>query len=267
MKHPYIFMKLILPGFFISVFTLPTFAQSEWRNWNAIHLKVPIMKKLDASVGHLRTYDMTNSFSNSFNQSNIEFSYDINKKWSAETGVLFMSTPNSGNTTTRFYLEGTYKSRLGDKITWHNRVHWEINSANETRFHERIVLSTRFGLRKRLDFLKLSPSIRYSLYYNLGGSQVQYYDAALNPVVLQSPNGFHRGRLLINFNSKITKQISVSLFYLNQKEFNFLTGQYKEVNYFDPVKQRIRKPFNDYNAIGVTLNITLGKEGDNPIFD
>ncbi len=257
--------KLTYLSILCFLLTIQASAQSDWRSWDGLRVKAPLTKKLDATLGHLRTYSMTNGFSNSFNQTKIDLTYDINKKWDVEGGVLFMTTPNSNTKTSRFYVEVIHKSKLGKKIAWYNQIHAEINSASETRFRERIVLSTRLGLRKRLDFLNLSPSIGYSLYYNIGGSLVQYYDQNLQPVALQSPDGFHRGRFILNLNSKINKHVSVSLYYLSQHEFNFITGPYHEMNYFDPIKSKIRKGFSDYKAIGLTLTITIGKDGNKPL--
>ena len=228
-------------------------AQSEWKNWNSLNVDLSISKKTDIGVSHLRSYTITNGFNNGFNQSGIDINHDFTKKISGRAGILLNFFPGSSQTTSRYFARVSHKLTFADAIRWTNSLQVERHSNTETRYRNRFIYITRLSPRRRLDFLNLSPSISYWLYYNAGGSAVQYYDKTGMPGVQQSPNGFHRGRLYLNLNSKISDHVSVSLYYMNQKEFNFLSETNREMNVVDPNTGIVSRPFDDYNVVGCSL--------------
>jgi len=265
-------MTRVLKSFLLTVLTvtginMPIFAQQEWRTWGSLNLNVPLTKKIDVRVGHLRSYGINTGFNNNFNQIKLEVGYDLPKRWDVSLGSLFMQFPSSAKTTVRGYVEVSRKIKLSKQLNWFNTLHLETNSANENRFRNRVVLSTRLGLTDRLAFLKLAPSIAYSLYYNSGGSTVDYYDTNSQLIISQSPNGFHRGRLTVAVNSKISKAFRISLYYLNQNEFNLGSNKLREMNVLDPTTGKTQKSFSNYNVVGLTLSFTLGNGGHNPLFN
>jgi hypothetical protein len=136
-------------------------------------------------------------------------------------------------------------------------VQGEIHSANETRFRNRIIYITRLSNKKRLDFLHLNLSASYWLFYNIGGSPIRYFDKAGAVVTRKSPDGFHRGRLILAANSKLSKHLSLSVYYMRQQEFNFLSNEYRKVNVVNPNTGRIARAFDDYNVAGITLSYNI----------
>ena len=228
------------------------FGQTDWKNWNSLQLNLSLTKKLDLRFSHLRSYDIRNNYSSEFNQSSVHLDYDFTKQFSLSGGAILGSL-SAADGANRLVLRGTYKIHLADALTWSNSIQGEVHSSNETRYRYRGVYITRLGTKKRLDFLKLSPSVSYSLYYNIGGNQIQYYDKTQNPVVRQSPDGFHRGRLLVNLNSRITDHLSFSLYSMMQREFNLFSTDYRKMNIVNPAGRTVR-PFEDYNVIGTTLS-------------
>lgn len=244
-----LFFLLFLSGVNLS-------AQTDLKSWNSAQLELSLTKKLDLRLSHLKAYDINNRFSSDFNQSSVRLDYDFTKRFSLSAGAVLgsLSTADGAN---RVMLRVTFKTPIADVLSWSNSVQGEIHSANENRYRERIVWITRLGTRKRLDFLRLSPSVSYSLYYNIGGDPIQYYDKNEQPVVQQTPDGFHRGRLSFNLNSKITKHFSFTVYYMMQREFNFWTDEYHNINVVNPTTGKITRRFNDYNVIGTTMSFNF----------
>ena len=236
------------------LFNLPSArAQTEWRNWSSINVNASINKKLDISGSHLRSYVMTDSFMNNFNQSTLQADYDLNKRISLRGSVLLTTFPGQANPTIRYISRFSYTRRLFKKINWTNALQLEYHSSNEMRYRARAILVTRFALRKRITSLKLSPSISYLLFYNIGGDSIRYFDPAGNVIARNTPDGFHRGRLFINLNTKISNHFSLSLYYMRQSEFNLFTPPTRKMNVVNPNTGRVARPFDDYHVAGITL--------------
>ena len=245
--------------FFSSLFLASIFsvdAQNDLKSWNSAQLNLSFTKKLDLRLSHLRGYNISNGFSSDFSQSSIHMDYDFNKRFSMSTGAILGSI-SAADGANRFVLRGTYKIPVADLLSWSNSIQSEIHSSNETRYRYRLIYITRLATKKRLEFLRLSPSVSYSLYYNIGGNLIQYYDKNENPVIQQSPDGFHRGRLSLNLNSKITDNLSFSLYYMMQREFNLFTSDYRKMNIHNPTTRKIVRPFQDYNVIGATISFNF----------
>ena len=182
--------------FFSSLFLASIFsvdAQNDLKSWNSAQLNLSFTKKLDLRLSHLRGYNISNGFSSDFSQSSIHMDYDFNKRFSMSTGAILGSI-SAADGANRFVLRGTYKIPVADLLSWSNSIQSEIHSSNETRYRYRLIYITRLATKKRLEFLRLSPSVSYSLYYNIGGNLIQYYDKNGVPTVKQTPDGFHRGR-------------------------------------------------------------------------
>jgi hypothetical protein len=232
-------------------------AQSQWQSWNSLNVSADVTKKLTAQIGHTRAFDMSNGFKPTFSQTLLQLSYDHSRQWDFSGGVQFIRPANTTTgTRTRLFVRAAHTQRF-DQLNWTNSLRLETNSQNENRFRQRIILSTRLGLRKRLEFLNLSPSIMYSLFYNIGGNPIRYYDENKVLVARQTPDGFHRGRLTLSVNSKINDMVRVNVFYMRQHEFNFLTPDNRKMNVFDPVRNRILRPFDNFNVLGVSVNVSL----------
>ncbi len=143
------------------------FGQSEWKSWNSAQLELSLTKKLDLRFSHLRGYNINNGFSSEFNQSSIRLDYDFNKRFSIATGAVLGSL-SAADDADRLILRGTYKIPIAEVLSWSNSIQAEAHSANETRYRYRLVYITRLATKRRLDFLRLSPSVSYWLYYNIG---------------------------------------------------------------------------------------------------
>ncbi len=232
--------------------------QVSWKSWNAAQLRVSISKKLDIRVSHMRAFDISNGLKADFNQTALQAGYELNRKWEITAGFIKGGSSTLTDGSSRVTARIGYKIRLAKVVNWSNSIQGEIHSAKETRYHNRIIWTSRLAPRKRLDFLKLLPSVSYALFYNIGGNPIQYYDAKTSlPVVKQTPDGFHRGRFMLNLNSKITSHLSISMYYMAQREFNLFSSDYRRMNIVKPTTGRIVRAFDEYNIAGMTLTYDI----------
>ncbi len=232
------------------------YAQNDLISWNSLQLGMSLTKKLDLRLSHLEAFNISDNFSRDFSQSSARLDYDVTKRVSILAGAVLGSL-SAADDANRLTLRGTYKIPIADILTWSNSIQGEIHSATENRYRYRILYITRLAAKRRLDFLRLSPSISYTLFYNIGGKSIQYYDNDDDPAVLQTPDGFHRGRLSANLNSKINKNLSFTVYFMMQREFNFLTDDYHKMNITDPNTGKIVRPFHDFNVIGTTISVNF----------
>jgi hypothetical protein len=239
-------------------------AQTDLKAWAAISVKIPVAKKISFDIEHLRGYNITTNWQNEFNQLQGRLEIKLNKKINLFFGDLITATPNSTEIKNRVFSRITCKTKLGNLFRLQNGLQAEWNSKNENRFRYRFIASSRLYLKKRLTAMHLSPSVTGFLFYNGGGKGIQYYDDNKQPLVKQTPDGFHRGRILFNINSKISDRFNIGFYYMMQREFNFLNNINHSINYQNPLTGKITRPFDNYNVAGITLAINLlkGNNGD-----
>lgn len=250
-RAKFIAILLFLPG-------IRSNSQTDLKNWNTAQLNFSLTKKLDLRFSHLRAFNISNGFSSDFNQSSIHAGYDLTKKLDVNAGYTFGGSNTLTDGGSRFSVKLGYKIKLAEVLSWSNAVQAELHSKSETRYHYRIIYSTRLSPKKRLDFLNLSPSVSYSLFYNIGGSPIQYYDSKTGAATVKhTPDGFHRGRLLVNLNSKLTKHFSLSVFYMMQREFNLFTPEFRRMNITKPGNGRVVRSFDNFNVLGLTLQYDI----------
>ena len=246
--------KYFLSFIFILIGLNFSFGQSDWKTWDRASLNLGFSKKTDMELNHLRAYDMNKSFRNTFNQTGINLEHDITKRLSVKAGYKLTGFSSGSVSANRFLARATYKIRLAKVINWSNGLQGEANTASGKGNFYRVIYITRFAPRKRLNFLRLSPSVYYWLYYNIGGNSIQYFDEGGSQLAKETPDGIHRGRFILNLNSRINNSFSLSLYYLKQHEFN-LVG--RDINIIDPDTGKIEKPFNNLQVAGLSLAFSL----------
>jgi len=242
-------------------------AQQEIRYWGSFNLDAPLTKKIDIKLNYLRSIEEIESgIKTNFNWYQIRFNYEINKKWDVQAGTAWMQVPAYNTTTNRIYARVFKSSKINKHLVLRNGIQIENHSKEEYRFDQRIILISRLGLRKRLEFLKLAPSASYLLFYNIGGNPIRYFNESGEQIAYQAANGFHRGRLILNLNTKIGKQIRASIFYMNQHEFN-LGKETRNINVLNPNTGRIQRPFNNYHTLGFSLTYILPGTNNKPYLE
>lgn len=226
----------------------------QWKNWNSASVNLAFSKKIELSVSHLRSYSIFDSYSNGFNQTSVSLDYDFTKRFSAKAGYSLTKFPADNVSAPKYSLRSTYKFPVGKAINWANSIQGELHSATTKNYNYRIIYITRFSPKHRMEFLKLSPSVSYWLFYNIGGKSIQYFDESGSPLAKDTPDGLHRGRFLLNLNSKINNNLSLSLYYLNQHEFNLIGN---DLNVTNPRNGKIVRPFSNYQVAGISLSLSF----------
>lgn len=238
----------------ICLFADKAMTQSEWRSWMSASVEASLSPKFDLRTTYLRSSDINNGWKNNFNQLSVSAGYDLTKRWSVLSGLMQTSFPAGGASTIRTYARLTYRIPISGILTFSNGIQAEWHSKEENRFRNRIIWISRIGNRKRLPFLNLNLSASYWLYYNLGGSTIRYFDPAGTVIMRQSPDGFHRGRLYLTASSRINRNFSLSVFYMNQNEFNLLSTEYRKINIVNPATGKTTRSFDKYNVAGLSLS-------------
>jgi hypothetical protein len=246
-KHIILLTAICPTFFFVS-------AQKEWKGWASAGLTLSFTRKLDLRLNHLRSYNLNNSVENGFNQTSASVNYDLTRKLSLLGGAMLTSFPSSlSESTKRVYARASYKIRLAKLLNWSNGMQAEYHSSAETRFRYRFIYITRLSNRKEIPFLRLTLSAAYWLYYNQGGNQIRYFDKTGLVVTRHSPDGLHRGRLYLAAGSKVARGLTVSLFYMQQNEFNLLSPEFRQMNVINPATGKITRPFDSYRVAGLNL--------------
>lgn len=239
-------------------------AQERTKVWNTFSLGMPLTDNLDARVAYLHSTDITDEGRNNFNWYQIRLAYRINSTWSTRVGTAWLSIPSSNRTTNRIFVNAIYRKKLNRRLVLRSGIQFETHSEEEYRFDHRVILSSRLGLRKRLKFLRVAPSLSYGLFYNIGGANIRYFNNEGEEIARKPANGFHRGRILANFNFKISDPIRLSLYYMNQHEFNLGFSPTNQINVLNPNTGRIQRPFNNFHVIGLSVSYQLkGKHNEN----
>lgn len=234
------------------------FSQNDMKIWSSVQSNFTVSKKLDFKIGFMRSSDFNNKLSLDFNQLSTSISYDITKKINAKLGALGSKSEGADESKNRIFARLTYETKLNKLLTFSNGFQAEKHSKNENRYAYRYIYIGTIGLSHRMKFLKLSPSISTWLYYNQGGNPIQYYSAEGGlPTVKGNPDGLHRARFYLNFNSRISKAISLSVFAMRQSEFNNFSDATHKINVVNPKNNKIIRPFNNYSVVGTTLNLNL----------
>lgn len=254
----YFVNRLLRIGFILLLSTQLTQAQYELRIWNSFGVSAPLTDKLSARVSYMRSFRFSEEpFETSFNWYSIRLSYNFNRDWNFSLGSAWMNLPNANRTTFRVTAEATHRMKLDRRFVLRNSLQIETHNDQESRFDQRIIASSRLGLRKRLDLLKVAPSLTYSLFYNIGGNEIRYFNSAGEPLARKSANGLHRGRMMANFNFKLSPPLRLSVFYINQHEFNLVLSQTNKINVLNLNTGRIQRPFNNQHIVGISLSYQL----------
>lgn len=259
MNRTYLNTRLVLLlALLIVVGKLTSAQQKPWQNWNSVGITIPTDKKTDFSFSELGSFIPSAGYSLHFAQTTAAISHDLTKRFSLKFGDALNYIPGSTNSLrNRVFVRGSIDNKFSEILKAEHSIQFELHDKNETRYHERIIFTNRLSLRHRFSPLNLRPSLSYSLYYNIGGKVIQYFDKVGDPTIAQTPDGFHRGRLYAMLNSKVSKHFQLNAYYISQREFNFLTPENKQINVYNPSTGKISRPYDDFNALGLSLQFSF----------
>ena len=248
--------------FFLILVTLQAAAQNnDHQNWTSVSAKFSLSKKSDLSISELVSLSPANNFECNFFQTAIGLSYDINKKVTVKVGDQMNYVVNSSRPLrNRVFINTSFNNKFSRYVRAEHAIQFEMHDKNERRYAHRLIFRNSLNLRKRFSALKLYPSVSYWLYYNMGGAPIQYYNKDGSTATSQTPDGFHRGRLYFTLNSKLSKVVRLSTYYMIQREFNLFSAEFRNINEVNPVTGNISRPFDDGKVIGLSLQFVFGRD-------
>ena len=257
---------LIRSGILILVFngsynTKSIAQKNNLQSWNSVSAKIPLSKKTDLSISQFASFSPGNNFQLNFTQTQLRLNYEISKIFSVMAGDQLNYLPGSTNSLrNRVFIRGTVENKFSRLLKAEHAMQVEFHNKNEHRYSRRFIFINELSTKKRFSVLRLRPSASYWLYYNQGGTPMQYYDKTGAPTVSQTPDGLHRGRLFLTLNSKISNHFRLSAYYLIQQEFNLFTSENRNINVANPGTGKISRAYDDFNAIGLSLQVVFGKD-------
>lgn len=233
--------------------------QSGMQSWNGLGLDIEMGEKFELGFHELISLVPSNGFGMNFEQTGISLQFKATPILYFEAGDQLNVIPSSTRPVrNRIYARGMYALHFSELFRSTHGLQFEVHDKNELRYDERLILINGISTKKRYTVAHLRPSVSYWLYYNIGGDPVQYYNADGTNAISQPATGFHRGRLYLSVNSRLSDHFNIGLYFMNQREFNLFTPEFREINVLDPNSGNITRGFSNYNVLGVSLNFRIG---------
>jgi len=157
----------------------------------------------------------------------------------------------------RLYGNLRYRQRLRSFRIYHSlTTEWHFPRPSKFRFRTYYTFSIDY--RNKKIPLKIRPYLALSLYHYLDGRPLQYYDEATETKIEKvAPNGLHAARWRYGIRLRPIKQITISLYWLQQKEFNTRLFGGRDINSLNPRTGNIRRRFFDFNVLGYSISLNL----------
>lgn len=138
---------------------------------------------------------------------------------------------------------------------------YEWFTPERSRYEHRFTHTLRAQYRPRNAPWRLRPYASVQLFYYAGGTPRAYYPDGPDGMVDSSgTNGLHRFRASLGVYCKPHDRFYLTVFAMSQREFNLGQQPVGALNYYDPVRDRIRMPFQHYTVIGTSLKFRLELE-------
>ncbi|GEM_PF-2537335 len=259
----------------LSIFTQVAIAQDLTQNfklWNITSLNLEVKKRNTFTVSQLSSFDV-NPSKFGFGQYGLGYKRELTDHWSVGVGYAF-SRINSKTPLTyhRGHINATHRFKFG-AFRISNRVQLEQYFPGLQKFAQRGVFTNKLRYYNKKWPLRMSPYIRNQLFYYQGGTEITYWleeeeieelraeledpDDDVEDFVEQAPNGLHRYRFTAGVRARLAPRLFVSVFYTLQREFNTNLRPYRGLNVPNKSGTKIKRPFNNYSLIGMSLSYTI----------
>ena len=240
-----------------------TFDPDNWKNWNSVRFSIKGKSDLSFNIGYSQGFSFA-PYGLDWLQNVASARYKVNRKSSLNltyrNTIIFRS--NNNRNKHRITLAYSRKIRMRDFRLSHSLL-GEWHSKKETKFRYRIIYSARLQTRRDLliPSINLAPYISTAFFYNIGGNAIQQFDTNNEYIGQFVPYGLHRARLTIGVAFSPSKNINVSVFTIRQQEFNTDFAYLNRINVYNPIREKVIRPFNNYFVfgVGVRYNINLKK--------
>jgi len=238
----------------------------DFKHWYIFNLNTRLSKANTLTVGHLSSFDKdAGNYQHGFTQHKLVFSHRLNKKWTASAGYAHSVIKRSNNsklTYHRVQMAITHRQRFGN-FRMDNTLQLEKYIPTLQKFGARAVVTNKWRYVNKKLPLRASPYIKQQLFYYQGGSPITYwlpgdeFEEGGPDFIENAPNGWHRYRFTAGLRVRLAKNLYSSVFYTLQREFNTGLAPYRELNVSNKSGTRIKRAFNNYALLGVSLSYTL----------
>ena len=242
----------------------------DFKNWYIVNFNLRVSKKTTIKVSQLSSFD-SKGYKMKFGQSSLSISNKLSKDWKIGGGYSFslIKGTSSSSVYHRAHANLTHGFKLG-KFKFSNTLQFEKYFPKLQKFGSRLVVTNKVSYRNNNWPLKLSPYVKNQFYYYKGGKEITYWldefelmesqeldEEESENSIEQSPNGWHRYRITGGVRMKISKPIALSIFFTKQIEFNTGLSPYREINVPNQSGTSIKRKFNNYSLLGLSLTYTL----------
>ena len=226
------------------------------KNWYSGSFTVRTSKKASFKFSQLYALN-TAPYKLHFVQSGFEYSRRLGDPWKGSLGYThsIFRSDNGPKHFHRVYAQIRHRSRLG-RVNMDNAIRAEFHTPQLLKYQYRFIYTNKLSLRTRNWPLKASPYIRNQVFYYYGGKPFNYYEEG-ELAASQAPNDFHRYRFSAGLRMKPAKNLSLTVYYMWQREFNTNFTEFRGINELNARETRVRRPFNNYQVIGVSIGYTL----------
>lgn len=242
-----------------------------FKNWALGGVNLRVTKKTTIKAYQLYALN-TNPYGLQFVQSNLGVDRRVSKKVSLGMGYAhsaFKST-NGFKNYHRIYADFAIRHRIGSNIRSKTGLKAEYHWPQLRKFQYRFIVSNKLSFRN--DFLPLNgtPYIKNQVFFYAGGRKNKYWEtieevdeetgevsSQRELAAEQAPLGWHRYRVTAGIRFKLTRNLSGSIFYTMQKEFNTPWSGNRALNVQNKSQTRTKLPFNNFSLVGVSFFYTI----------
>jgi len=225
--------------------------------WTTIGVSKKIDDKYSVNYTQIHSFDLNGAGLN-FIQPDLRLNYKINKKLIATAGYspTFSIDNISGNQLVYHRISGRIRLRtkIGKRIRMSNSITAEQHFTQRSKFKQRYYYKLDLYYRDTKLPWKLRPYVSQKLYLYTNGKPTQYFDSNGDETEFKSPNGLHAYRIQAGVKFYPTKKFHFSVYFLEQAEFN---AGGSEINILDPNTNSIKKPFYNFEVIGLSCGFSL----------
>ncbi|MEM6726648.1 MAG: hypothetical protein AAF598_21595, partial [Bacteroidota bacterium] len=135
-----------------------------------------------------------------------------------------------------------------------NSFNAEYHFPQRSKFSYRLFHTFQLTYRDRDWPIDIRPFFQTRLYYYLGGRQVVFEDPESEEIITAAPDGLHGFRYILGCRIKLHDSVSMTLSYLNHREFNASLFGGNPLNTEDLNEGDVNNQFFNFQSLGVGLS-------------
>lgn len=229
-----------------------------WKHWMFFNFGLKVHKKVKFTAGNMISLN-PDPYRFSFSSHSFNQSYRLSKPVELVSGysATYFPRGNEGrHVFHRLQLGAAFRHKIaGIRVKHKIRAQYYLPVVQ--KYTVRVVYQFKVYWYNKWMPMRGRPYMAHNLFYYIGGRPLVYYDPEGAIAAYQSPTGLHRYRISFGYAFKPIKNLSVTLFYNQQWEFNTGLFDNRGLNVIKPGDPDVRLPFNNYWNYGATFSYSL----------